>query len=88
MQRTVPISTDASQTGEVVGNSEAVGMLLYRQYLVPFEVASIFLLVAMIGAIIIGKRELSHVEEETAPDYMLERVATEKRVKEGGSAWN
>jgi NADH-quinone oxidoreductase subunit J len=88
MQRTVPVATDASKTGEIVGNSEAIGMLLYRQYLVPFEVASIFLLVAMIGAIIIGKRELSHIEEETAPDYMLERVATEKRVKEGASAFN
>ena len=38
----------------VVGNSEAVGMALYSQYLVPFEVASIFLLVAMVGAIVIG----------------------------------
>src|SRR5262249_14233275 len=42
-----------------VGNSEAVGMALYTDYLVPFEVASLFLLVAMIGAIVIGKRELS-----------------------------
>src|SRR5204863_7724417 len=63
-------------------NSEAVGMALYRDYLVPFEVASLFLLVAMIGAIVIGKRELSALEEETAPDYMLERVETEKEVKD------
>lgn len=63
-------------------NAEAVGMALYRDYLVPFEVASLFLLVAMIGAIVIGKRELSAFEEETAPDYMLERVETEKEVKE------
>jgi NADH-quinone oxidoreductase subunit J len=63
-------------------NAEAVGMALYRDYLVPFEVISLFLLVAMIGAIVIGKRELSAVEEETAPDYMLERVETEKEVKE------
>jgi len=63
-------------------NAEAVGMALYRDYLVPFEVASLFLLVAMIGAIVIGKRELSAMEEETAPDYMIERVETEKEVKE------
>ena len=62
-------------------NSEAVGMALYRDYLVPFEVASLFLLVAMIGAIVIGKRELSALEEETAPRYMLDRVETEKAVK-------
>ncbi|PYQ62206.1 MAG: NADH-quinone oxidoreductase subunit J [Acidobacteria bacterium] len=70
----------------VVGNSEAVGMALYRDYLVPFEVASIFLLVAMIGAIVIGKRELSALEEETAPDFILEKVETEKEVKEAMSA--
>ena len=69
-----------------VGNSEAVGMALYRDYLVPFEVASLFLLVAMIGAIVIGKRELSALEEETAPDFILERVETEHEVKEAMSA--
>jgi hypothetical protein len=67
-------------------NSEAVANALYNEYLVPFEVASLFLLVAMIGAIVIGKRELSAIEEETMPDYMLERVETEKRVKEAMGA--
>src|SRR5713226_8821184 len=66
--------------GKVVGNSEAVGMALYTDYLVPFEVASLFLLVAMIGAIVIGKRELSAVEEENIPAYMLARVKTEHEV--------
>jgi NADH-quinone oxidoreductase subunit J len=68
------------------GNSEAVATALYTDYLVPFEVASLFLLVAMIGAIVIGKRELSAEEEETTPDYMLRRVETEKEVKEAMSA--
>ena len=67
--------------GKVVGNSEAVAMALYTDYLVPFEVASLFLLVAMIGAIVIGKRELSALEEESVPAYMLERVETEHEVK-------
>ena len=61
-------------------------MALYREYLVPFEVASIFLLVAMIGAIVIGKRELSAREEETDPEFILEKVETEKEVKEAMSA--
>jgi NADH-quinone oxidoreductase subunit J len=73
-------------TRTVAGNSEAVGMALYRDYLVPFEVASLFLLVAMVGAIVIGKRELSAVEEETSPDYMLQRVETEQEMKEKMSA--
>jgi NADH-quinone oxidoreductase subunit J len=67
-------------------NSEAVAMALYTDYLVPFEVASLFLLVAMVGAIVIGKRELSAEEEETTPQYILERVETEKDVKESMSA--
>jgi len=67
-------------------NSEAVGMALYREYLVPFEVASLFLLVAMVGAIVIGKRELSAEEEETTPQFILERAEIEKEVKESMSA--
>jgi len=72
--------------GTETGNSEAVGMALYTDYLVPFEVASLFLLVAMIGAIVIGKRELSATEEENIPAYMLERSETEHEVKEAMSA--
>lgn len=67
-------------------NAEAVGMALYREYLVPFEVASLFLLVAMIGAIVIGKRELSAEEEESTPQFILERSEVEKEVKESMSA--
>jgi NADH-quinone oxidoreductase subunit J len=67
-------------------NAEAVGMALYTDYLVPFEVASLFLLVAMVGAIVIGKRELSADEEEATPQYILDRAETEKEVKEAMGA--
>jgi NADH-quinone oxidoreductase subunit J len=40
------------------GNVERVGWMLYTDFLIPFEVASILLLVAMIGAIVLAKREL------------------------------
>jgi NADH-quinone oxidoreductase subunit J len=39
-------------------NVEQIGRALYTEYLIPFELASILLLVAMIGAIILAKREL------------------------------
>ena len=39
------------------GNSQAVAWSLYRDYLLPFEIASIFLLVAMIGAVVLGRRQ-------------------------------
>lgn len=67
-------------------NAEAVSMALYTDYLVPFEVASLFLLVAMVGAIVIGKRELSAEEEESTPQYILHRAEVEKEVKESMSA--
>jgi NADH-quinone oxidoreductase subunit J len=40
------------------GNTQQVGWLLYTSYLIPFEIASMLLLVAMIGAIVLAKREL------------------------------
>jgi len=52
---------DASSLRQVqgvpLGNTEAVGWSLYRDYLLPFEVVSIVLLVAMIGAIVMGRKE-------------------------------
>jgi NADH-quinone oxidoreductase subunit J len=41
----------------VTGNSQVVAWSLYRDYLLPFEIASIFLLVAMIGAVVLGRRQ-------------------------------
>ena len=39
-------------------NTEQLGWLLYTEYLIPFEVASMLLLVAMIGAIVLAKKSL------------------------------
>jgi NADH-quinone oxidoreductase subunit J len=38
-----------------MGNTQALGILLYSRYLFPFEVTSMVLLVAMVGAIVITK---------------------------------
>ena len=42
-----------------LSNTEAIGDVLYSTYLFPFEVASLILLVAMIGAIVLAKKDLS-----------------------------
>jgi NADH-quinone oxidoreductase subunit J len=47
----------SAETVHKTVNVEAVGQLLYVDYLVPFEVASILLLVAMVGAIILARRD-------------------------------
>jgi NADH-quinone oxidoreductase subunit J len=39
-------------------NVAQIGTLLYTDYLIPFELASVLLLVAMIGAIVLARREL------------------------------
>ena len=60
--RPVPAVMAAARSGAasipVTGNTEQVGWLLYTSYLIPFEIASMLLLVAMIGAIVLAKREL------------------------------
>ncbi|MGH9869210.1 MAG: NADH-quinone oxidoreductase subunit J family protein [Candidatus Polarisedimenticolia bacterium] len=40
------------------GNIEAMGMELYQRYLVPFEIASVLLLVAMIGAVVLAREKV------------------------------
>lgn len=50
--------TPAPSATPTMGNTEQVGLLLYTDYLIPFEVASILLLVAMIGAIVLTKKEI------------------------------
>ena len=44
--------------GATPGNVEALGAVLYTKYLFPFEVASVLLLAAMIGAIVLAKRTI------------------------------
>ena len=39
------------------GNIQLLGDALYRDYLLPFEIASILLLVAMIGAIVLARQK-------------------------------
>jgi NADH-quinone oxidoreductase subunit J len=53
-----PLTAGAAAAMPVTGNTEQVGWLLYTSYLIPFEIASMLLLVAMIGAIVLAKREL------------------------------
>jgi NADH-quinone oxidoreductase subunit J len=58
-----PAPADTATAVEGLGNTEALGDVLYSTYLFPFEVASLILLVAMIGAIVLAKRELLDPKE-------------------------
>ena len=50
----VPLPGEAPNT---MDNLRELGMTLFDQYLLPFEVTSILLLVAMVGAIVLIRRE-------------------------------
>jgi len=43
---------------EGVGNAEAVGIVLFTKYLIPFELAAIMLLVAMVSGIILAGKKM------------------------------
>jgi len=40
------------------GNTQLIGRVLYTQYALPFEVTSVLLLVAIVGAIVMAKKEI------------------------------
>jgi len=46
----------AAAAAAAAGNSEQVGTALYTSYLLPFEIASILLLVAIVGAVVLSKK--------------------------------
>lgn len=48
----------ATAVPQAEGNTQAVAMALYQNYMLPVEIASLLLLVAMMGAVIMAKRKL------------------------------
>jgi NADH-quinone oxidoreductase subunit J len=45
-----------TRTGDI-GLIENLGKVLFNEYVVPFEISSILFLSAMVGAVVIGKKE-------------------------------
>lgn len=48
----------AQATPSLEGETRLLGQTLFSQYLLPFEIVSILLLVAMVGVILISKKDL------------------------------
>jgi len=46
-----------SSFGTFVGPTEKIGRLLFTQYLLPFEVTSVLILVAVMGAVVLARRK-------------------------------
>ncbi len=61
--RAAPIVADAD-------NTRAIGLLVYDRYLLPFQLAGLVLLVAMIGAILLTLRHRSDVKRQNVVAQM------------------
>lgn len=53
-----PVGMAAELYGTINGNTQDIGVVLFTKYLVPFEVAAVMLLVAMIGGIILSGKKM------------------------------
>jgi NADH-quinone oxidoreductase subunit J len=63
-------------TGEI-GLIQNLGRALFTDYVVPFEISSVLFLSAMVGAVVLGKREQS---ERLIPEEEIRKVEEPKEV--------
>jgi NADH-quinone oxidoreductase subunit J len=54
----LPPASSAPPASVLQPNTELVGRALFSGYMLPFEIASVLLLVAMIGAVVMAKRKV------------------------------
>ena len=64
------------------GNSVDVGLILFTKYLVPFEVAAIMLLVAMIGGIVLAGKKMDISYSEMKEDEIDEKIKLDTAKKD------
>jgi NADH-quinone oxidoreductase subunit J len=64
------------------GNTQQVGMVLFTKYLIPFELAAVMLLVAMIGGIVLAGKKMD-LSLSTMTEVEIEAInrATETKKK-------
>jgi len=53
-----PLGKYSIEAIQAEGSLMTVGMVLYTEFLLPFEIASIILLVAIIGAVVLAKKKI------------------------------
>jgi len=63
----VTIDHSLVKAGDMVngfGTTKAVGTLLFTDFILPFEIASVLLLAAIVGAVILAKRRIDNPESK------------------------
>src|SRR5689334_3545451 len=67
---------NATGTSQITKDTERVGSSLYRYASLPFEIASILLLVAIIGSVMLARTLKQEVSaDDVDPDVLLEEIA-------------
>lgn len=62
-------------TPEAIDNSRAIGNILYTDFLFPFQVSGLILLVAMIGAIVLTLRSREGLHRQSVPSQVGRKVS-------------
>jgi NADH-quinone oxidoreductase subunit J len=62
------------------GNTQDIGLVLFTKYLIPFEVAAVMLLVAMIGGIILAGKKMDVSITEMA-EHDIDHHRTDSEIK-------
>ncbi|MDU9002667.1 NADH-quinone oxidoreductase subunit J [Sedimentitalea todarodis] len=63
-------------------NTEALGLILYDQYFLLFQLAGLILLVAMVGAIVLTLRHRTDVKRQNIVGQMMRDPATAMELKD------
>jgi NADH-quinone oxidoreductase subunit J len=58
VQRLYPEGTTVHFGGFTGGTAQAIGRALFTTYLLPFEITSILVLIAIVGAVVLGRKEI------------------------------
>ncbi|WP_198305888.1 NADH-quinone oxidoreductase subunit J [Arcobacter vandammei] len=66
-----------------VSNSVNVGMVLFTKYLLPFEMAALMLLIAMIGAIVLASKKMNISFSELEEQQIDKLLKDEDAIKRG-----
>src|SRR3712207_6666537 len=73
-----PAETRVSKISE---DTQRVGASLYRYGALPFEIASLLLLVAIVGSVLLARRSEEHTSELQSRQYIVCRLLLEKNKK-------
>ena len=55
------------RAGAMYGSADAIGHLLFRDFLLPFEITSVLILIAIMGAVVLASPSKTHEAVEAPP---------------------